>query len=99
MQILAMLMIMAEGYFGVTSGASDALRLGVLTYAGSSLLGYFNAGTSPMIRLCRINFIPVILAVVTLIEMFNGNGSGLVMLLITHIIDIVIAINNPNNRP
>ncbi len=78
-----MFTIMAEAYFGIMSEASSVLKVGTLVFALSSLMGYFNKGKSPILRLCRMNLIPIALTILTIAEMIFGNGSGLGMLLMT----------------
>ena len=65
-QIAAFLVIAAQLYFGSTAEGSSALTVGTLTYAGSSLLGYFNLATTPIVRMTRLNALTAVLATMSL---------------------------------
>lgn len=74
-QIAAFLVILAQLYFGSTAEGSTALTVGTLTYAGSSLLGYFNLATTPVLRLTRLNALTAVLATMSVGSIVTGYGS------------------------
>jgi hypothetical protein len=61
-------------------------------------MGYFNQGRSPILRLCRMNLIPIALATLTIAEMIFGKGSGLGMLLMTLFTTIYLSFCSPPSR-
>ena len=86
-----MALIAAQFYLGSECN-SLALTAGSVTYAASSMLGYFNMGSSPIVRFCRLNLISGFLAIVGVGQLATGNWSlALMMLLVTHVFDAVQA--------
>lgn len=86
-QIFAMLLIAAQFYFGWNT-ENTALTMGSTAYAASSLAGYFDLGTSPIIRFFRQNLISGVLAFAGLAQILTGNiNLAIIALMATHLID------------
>ena len=82
-----MLLIAAQFYFGWNT-ENTALTIGATTYAASSLAGYFNLGTSPIVRFFRQNLISGVLAFSGLAQILTGNiNLAILALMATHLVD------------
>ena len=89
--------MMILGFLGlgtslIVSEDEDNVPLGAMTvaYGGSSLLGYFNMGNSPIAKMLRVNGISVIAALLGLLSIISGGGSmGIWLLTLLHVFDAV----------
>ena len=84
-QIIAAAMIVGYLYLGgsqVADSENTALGAVTLTYAASSLIGYFGMGDAPLARLARVNAVSAFCGIFGIISMISG-GVTMPLLLLT----------------
>jgi len=90
-QMMGIILIIAQmGLAFTSSGVGNSATLGALTlaYSGSSFIGYFGYGNSPILNFCRANINAPLLSVSFLISMLLGGFNiGLVALMMTLMYD------------